>query len=98
MNVAHTYPQPHEQTAGRLIDGEAVLILSDNSEVNVLNRVGSRIFELSDGTHSVAAIAAVLADEYDVAPEQALADVVDFVRQLSAQNILRLVENPPPHE
>ena len=87
MDISKLYPRPHPQTAGRVIDGEAVLILADTSEVSVLNQVGSRIFELADGSSSVDDIARVIGDEYDIAPEQAKADVQEFIQQLVDQNV-----------
>lgn len=90
MDIAHLYPEPHAQTAGRVIDGEAVLILSDSNEINVLNSVGSRIFELADGRHSLAEIVRVIIDEYNVPTDEATHDVSRFVEELVAQNVLTL--------
>ncbi len=90
MDLTHLYPEPHPQTAGRVIDGEAVVILAEDSEINVLNSVGSRIFELADGQHSLASIVAVISDEYDVALTEAQADVTAFVEALVAQRVLVL--------
>ena len=88
MNISQLYPRPHPQTAGRVIDGEAILIMSDDSDINVLNGVGSRIFELADGTRSLAAIAAAIAAEYDVAATTAEQDTVAFVEGLVAEKVL----------
>ena len=84
------HPKPHPQTAGRVIDGEAVLILSDDSETMVLNGVGSRIFELAKGELTTETIAAMIADEYDVDTETAQKDVTDFITSLVSQNVLVL--------
>ena len=92
MNISKMYPKPHPQTAGRVIDGEAVLILADSSEVNVLNQVGSRIFELADGRNSIEEISMIVADEYDVTPEQADIDVREFLLQLVDQSVIVLDE------
>lgn len=89
-NNRKKYPKPHPQTAGRVIDGEAVLILSDSSEVNVLNLVGSRIFELSDGTHTIAEITETIASEYDVSVEQAEADITTFLQQMINRQVMVL--------
>ena len=89
--MQHLYPEPHPQTAGRVIDGEAVLILADKSEVNVLNDVGSRIFELADGSRSVAAIADVISAEYDVPPATAKADTQAFIDQMIRENVFQTV-------
>lgn len=92
MNISKMYPRPHPQTAGRVIDGEAVLILADSSEVNVLNQVGSRIFELSDGSRSIEDITMIIAEEYEVSVEQADMDVREFILQLVDQSIIILDE------
>jgi hypothetical protein len=91
MDISKIFPQPHPQTAGRVFDREAILILADSSEVNVLNAVGSRVFELSDGQHSIAAIIATIVDEFDVAHERAKADVIDFLQQLADEHVMVLV-------
>jgi hypothetical protein len=88
MESSNLYPKPHPQTAGRVIDGEAILMLADDSEIQVLNGVGSRIFELADGSRSVSDIASAIAGEYEVDEVQAHQDVLAFLRQLVAQNVL----------
>lgn len=92
MNLATTYPEPHAQTAGRVIDGEAVLILSDSAEVNVLNPVGSRIFELIDGDTSLEQIVETIIQEYNVDRADAERDTVTFVKELVAHQVLVLNE------
>jgi hypothetical protein len=93
MNISKMYPKPHPQTAGRLIDGEAVLILADTSEVNVLNQVGSRIFDLADGTRSIEEISLTISKEYEVTIEQADLDVREFVLMLVDQSVIVLEES-----
>jgi hypothetical protein len=90
MNISKMYPKPHPQTAGRVIDGEAVLILADSSEVNVLNQVGSRIFELANGSNSVEEISETIASEYAISREQADIDVREFLLQLVDQSVIVL--------
>jgi hypothetical protein len=85
-------PAPHPQTAGRVIDGEAVLLLAETNEIQVLNPIGSRIFELADGQRSLAEIASILTDEYNVTLDQALADVDAFVRELVDNRVLVIDE------
>lgn len=88
MSISHLCPQPHPQTAGRIIDDEAVLILTDVGEVTVLNSVGARIFELSDGRHTVTQITDCIVDEFDVPAAVAEQDVTAFVENMVAQNVL----------
>ncbi len=88
MSIAPRYPKPHPQTTGRVIDGEAVLLMADMSENWVLNPVGSRIFELSDGTRSIEEIIARLADEYDVPPDEVARDTIHFLDELVARKVM----------
>lgn len=88
MDISRLYPEPHPQTAGRVIDGEAVLILSETSEFNVFNALGSRIFELADGQHSLSDIIDVILSEYAVDANEARQDVIEFVNDLVHQRVL----------
>ncbi len=81
---------PHPQTAGRVIDGEAVLMMADNSQIKVLNEVGSRIFELSDGEHTVSKIVDQIVAEYDVSSAEAREDVHTFLQQMVTDGIMVL--------
>lgn len=88
MTISQGYPRPHPQTAGRVVDGEAVLILADASEIKVLNPVGSRIYQLADGRHSVTEIVDVIVREYAVTRSQAEADVAGFLEDMVNRQIL----------
>ncbi len=86
------YPVPHPQVAGRVLDGEAVIILSESNLVNVYNPVGSRVWELCDGTRTVDEVVDLIVSEYDVDRERAQADVVAFIEQLVVDRVLELSE------
>ncbi len=80
---ANKIPVPHPQVAARIVDGEAVVVLADAGEVNVLNPVGTRIWELIDGTRSVTEIAQTIQAEYEVTGPQAQQDVTEFLQALA---------------
>ncbi len=67
-------------------------MLSEVSEINVLNEVGARIFELADGTHTINEIVQIISDEYDAPAQQIEGDVLEFVHKLVKQQILILAE------
>ena len=94
MNLTNQYPTPHSQVAGRVIDGEAVLVLADSGQVQVLNEVGARIWELADGTRSLAEIVDVVTSEFEVDAADATADVLAFVERLVAERIVVLRDQP----
>jgi len=83
-------PAPHPQVAARVVDGSAVIVLADGGEVNVLNPVGTRIWELCDGARSVRQIAESIASEFDVTAERALQDTEEFLGQLLQSNAVEL--------
>lgn len=93
MNLSH-YPVPHPQVAARIVDGSAVIVLADSGEVNVLNPVGSRVWELIDGTRSGQAIVQSIVAEYAVTPEQAARDVEAFLQTLLDANAITLHAQP----
>ena len=88
------YPTPHPQVAARVVDGSALIVLADSGEVNVLNPVGTRMWELMDGTRTVQEIADAICAEYDVTAQQSLADVEELVSQLMGANALVLQDQP----
>ena len=92
MKLADKYPVLHPQVAARIIDGEAVIVLPQSGQVNVLNEVGSRIWELIDGTLSVGEITETIVAEYDVSAEQAERDVEEFIEELVENKMLVLAD------
>ncbi|MBI5303649.1 MAG: PqqD family protein [Chloroflexi bacterium] len=95
MNLT-SYPVPHSQVAAQIVDDEAVIVLADAGEVTVLNPVGTRVWELIDGAHTVQQMVNVIADEFEVTPEQAREDVEEFLETL-AQNKMVVFDDTPRH-
>ena len=62
------YVARNPQTAWRVYDGEAVILLAQDSTLNTLNSVGTLIWEVSDGKTPVSAIVARICEEFDVEP------------------------------
>lgn len=92
MKLIEKYPVLHPQVAARIIDGEAVIVLPESSQVNVLNEVGSRIWEFIDGTRSVGEITEAIVAEYEVSNEQAGRDVNEFIQELVENRMLVLAD------
>jgi hypothetical protein len=81
-------PTHHPQTAARVFSGEAVIITPAENTVRMLNAVGSRVWELADGTRTVEEIAGVLTQEFDVDLAQARGSATQFVDELVAKGLL----------
>ena len=79
-------------TISRIIGQEAVIILPIRGELKVVNDVGARIWELADGTRTIADLINVIFDEYEVIREQAEKDVSDFIQLMVDKNLFVIVE------
>lgn len=85
-------PLRNSATASRVFSGEAVIITPDQNMVRMLNEVGSRIWELADGAHTVDEIGAALTREYAIAADEAQESVRRFVDELLEKGLLQLSE------
>ena len=72
----------------RVVRGEAILVLAEQSKLKVLNELGTRIWELVDGQQSVRQIAARLCQEYQVDSNQAEQDTLAFIAELHGRGLL----------
>ncbi len=90
----NSYPVPHAQVAARVVENQAVIVLADAGQVNVLNGVGTRIWELIDGTRTVQQIRDVIEREYAVSAEDVSRDVLAFFEELIAAQAVVLQDHP----
>jgi hypothetical protein len=74
--------QRAERSAFRVIGGAAVVVVIDQNTLHTLNEVGTRVWELLDGSRSLGEITDVIVDEFEVERPDALADVDRFVEEL----------------
>ena len=65
-NLPPGRPVAHPDVAARIVAGEAVVLSPNQHMVRMLNEVGTRIWELADGTRTPADIAVQLTEEYAV--------------------------------
>jgi len=72
----------------RQLGDECVMLDMASGYYFGLDPVGARIWQLLSETSSFAEIVERLAQEYDVAPEQAESDLVRFVEELKANGLL----------
>jgi hypothetical protein len=77
-----------EGVAAQVADDEAVLLDIESGAYFTLNPVGSRIWELCDGTRSAARIVSVICGEFDVAEDVATADVHEILDELQNEKLV----------
>jgi hypothetical protein len=95
--MAEQYLARSSQTAWRVYDGEAVIILGEDSTLNTLNPVGTLIWEAADGQTPVSAIVARICEEFDVERAQAERDATVFVDKLRQRGLLSVSPSPLAH-
>lgn len=77
----------------RVIGGETLIVpvtghVMDLESIYVLNPVGSRIWDLLRAPTTADQIAAVVADEFTVSPEDAATDTAEFLQSLSTRGLI----------
>ena len=85
-----TKPERSEKAVYRMVDGEAVIVEPQNGMVNVINEVGSRIWELTDGRRSVAQIADIISSEHEISTKTALKDAIEFLEEMSEKGLIKI--------
>ena len=87
-NFLEGCPDKSSKTASRIIDGEAVIVIPEKGVVNILNQVGSRIWELLDGKKKLQDIALIISREFEAAYEAVCQDVEEFTQELSKKGLI----------
>jgi len=87
-------PAKRGEFVSRRIAGEAIVVpirgqMADLEAIYNMNETAAFIWERIDGRSSVSEIAQAVAEEFEVSPEEAGADAVEFLRMLQE---VRLVE------
>jgi len=88
--VPDRYLARNARTAWRVYDGEAVILLAEDSTLNTLNPVGTLIWQGADGETPVSAIVDRICAEFDVDPARAESDLTAFIETLSQRGLLEV--------
>jgi hypothetical protein len=81
-------PRQHPNAAWRELDGAIVIISPEDSVLHELNETAGFVWKHASGQHSIAEIAAKLAEEYEVDSSTALADTQAFVAELCSKGLM----------
>ncbi len=76
---------------GRIVDQEAVLVLTNQAQIKVTNQTGAFIWSKVDGRLTVRQIAARLSQEFEVSTVQAEQDTLEFIQNLIDRGVLVVV-------
>jgi len=72
------------------VEGSSVLLDIDSGEYFTLNEVGGRVWDLCDGSRSVASIAEALSAEYEVEEAVLRADAMECLGDLLNRHLVVL--------
>jgi pyrroloquinoline quinone biosynthesis protein D len=71
-------------------DAETVILLNaDDGQYYTLEGVGGRVWELCDGTRTVAEVVSAVCEEYEVPTETVEADVLELLSDLESEDLIR---------
>jgi hypothetical protein len=84
----HVIPRQRARVVAQQAAGKWVLLDVDSGRYYALDDVGGRIWQLCDGSRTVAQIAEVVGDEYDAAGVAVQEDVVAIVSELASESLL----------
>jgi hypothetical protein len=80
----------NEGVVWRDIAGEVVIAERDSGKIRVLNKVGSLIWSLADGTRCFNDVVVEMCRRFEVTPEVAAGDAEEFLRLLLENDLVSL--------
>jgi hypothetical protein len=88
-------PTRNPASSSRTIDGQAVIAISEMAQIHILNDVGTRVWNLIDGSRTVSEITALvtrqLEDEgYEGVSSTVAADIEEFFEAMAAKEMVSL--------
>ena len=88
-------PVQNDDMVWRVVDDECIIVDPQGSQATVLNPLGTRIWELSDGKRTMADIVDRILIEYQVERPRAEADARDFVSDLHLRKLISFAGDAP---
>ena len=86
----------------REIAGETIIVpvrshTNDLDSIYTLNELGTLIWQLLDGRTNVDQIVEAVCREYDISPEDARRDTLDFLQSLETDDLITLLDDAKEH-
>ena len=89
-------PRKNPASSSRTIDGQAVIALSDQAQIMILNEVGTRVWNLIDGRRNFEELVALVtgqivdSNEYEAVPSDLSADIEQFLEDIAARGMITM--------
>jgi len=93
--MSKIYVRRSPDTAARNLAGEMMVMSVTDSTLFSLDEVASIIWNAADGSRELAEIVEqLIVPEFEVEPQTAYLDALEFVEQLAQHGILRISDSP----
>ena len=94
MNILTRYYAKDADLVTRCVAGETIIVpiknkVGDLDSIYTLNDIGTMIWQLIDGKKNVGQIVESICNAYEVTPEEAEEDAVDFLKSLEEAGLIR---------
>ena len=73
---------------------DAVLLHAQRGDCYSLNKVGARLWVLTDGCKTIGELAGLITKEFDISQEEAVGDIIELAEQLAKEGLVQVVEIP----
>ncbi len=90
MEWADKFIVREEGLAWRVLEGLAIVINPRDNMLYPLNAVGSRLWELADGSQTLGEITAALLDEFEVERQVLETDLQEFAGQMAEKRLIKV--------
>ncbi len=77
-----------DDAAWRIMDGTAIIVKAKEGEIYALNRVGSLVWKLADGSKNKEDMVQEICSRFDVSEEQASKDLDAFLQEMDSKKLL----------
>ena len=94
MEILNKFISKSSNTASRIIEDEAVIVLPGISQVNTLNKVGTRIWDMADGNKKISEIINIIQHEFEAEAIQIKNDSIEFINKMLTENMLVISDLP----
>ena len=88
IDLSHRLALASEEIAGKVIDGEAIVMHLGTGAYYSMNPVASRIWELCEQGHPLAEVATSISRSFSVDSDTAEADVLKLAQELVEEGLL----------
>jgi hypothetical protein len=86
------YPVPNKSLYAKEIGSKMIIL--NGAEIFEVNRMGTKLWKLFDGSKNIAVIIDIIKNEFDIDEKLAKKDILEFVQSLLVERFVILLDKP----